>query len=228
MCTWIEGVVRLGLAHYPCPQLADSRLHQAGPEQVSWNAVVLMGVRSSRKLAGAGGSGEHLCCSAPDFPGLRSPDVELLLCIWLAHWEPCKLRQTRIKLGRRMHRSSILITVGFNIHYKVSGKRAEASILFKLLQLPEIMLSILRMVKWALADCLYFSTATSSPDPHIETWKFTRPSGEAFQGSTGPCGRITYCWNLCTWRGRWSLPLPVPRSHQKWETLFQRQLFRHW
>ena len=149
---WRSG--QTGLAHNPCPHLADSRLHQAGPEQVNWNAALLMGLKSSRKLAGAGGEGgsETITAVVPlTFLGWGHSDFELLLCIWLAHWEPCKLRQTGDQV--RKENPQVIYSHHCGLHYPTARsleRELRLPFSFKLLQPPE---QCCPFCEWSTSPC---------------------------------------------------------------------------
>lgn len=68
-----------------------------------------------------------------------------------------------------MHRSSILITVGFIILLQGLWKESEASILFQASPTPRTMLSILWMVSKLLLTVFISPPATTAPQAHIET-----------------------------------------------------------
>ena len=117
--------------------------------------------------------------------------------------------------------------MGFIILLQGLWEESEASILIQASPTPRTMLSILWMVSELLLTVFISPPATTAPQAHIETCKVTSDYfGEALPGEVQPLWDvITYCWNLCTLKGKMIFASWLCRS-RKWETLFQGvQLF---
>ena len=154
-----------------------------------------MGVKSSRKLAGAGGEGgsETITAAVPlTFLGWGHSDFELLLCIWLAHWEPCKLRQ----MGDQVRKENAQVINSLRLWEFIillQGLWKESWGFHSLSSFSNPQNNAVYSVngQQALADCLYFSTCDESslgPHRNLKVHEGLIRCGSS-RGSAVPMGR---------------------------------------